>query len=45
MQFVERQDEILDTVGSLSGMDAGCSAWDAFWGDDSAHGLKVDSGL
>lgn len=45
MQFVERQDEIMSNIGSLGAMDEGCAAWDTYWGDGSAHGQKIDSGL
>ncbi|KIW04580.1 hypothetical protein, variant [Verruconis gallopava] len=43
MQFVERQSEILNTVGSLDDMTKGCSAWTAYW-NSGDHGAKIDSG-
>lgn len=44
MQFVERKDEIIGSIGSLDSMDEGCAAWDKYW-DDDTHGQLIDSGL
>jgi hypothetical protein len=45
MQFVERKSEIIDSIGSLDGMEQECAAWSNYWNGPTKGGVKADSGL
>jgi FtsP/CotA-like multicopper oxidase with cupredoxin domain len=45
MQFVERQSEILGSIGSLDCMEQGCTAWTDYWNSADRTGAKIDSGF
>ncbi|KAF2794437.1 multicopper oxidase [Melanomma pulvis-pyrius CBS 109.77] len=46
LQFVERQDEIVNSIGDLQGFQDGCKSWSTFQKDSYPDGFELgDSGL
>ncbi|KAF1817586.1 laccase precursor [Eremomyces bilateralis CBS 781.70] len=45
MQFVERKDEILSTIGNLDDYNQGCIEWKRYWNSPDRVGVDEDSGL
>ncbi|KAK5733302.1 laccase, multicopper oxidase, benzenediol:oxygen oxidorectuctase [Elasticomyces elasticus] len=45
LQFLERKDEIIDTIGDLGGFSSGCDSWKKYWNGPNRVYQMDDSGL
>jgi len=45
VQFLERKDEIEDSIGSVGGFNRGCRQWNDYWVPGNHPYNQTDSGL